>query len=237
MEISEVKHILEAILFVSDRPLTLKELQILLSEDYGDIDNIDNILNELKAEYDGGDKPFELRFVAEGWIFSTKTAYSPWIKKLYKRKYIFKLSQAALETLAIVAYKQPITRAEIDDIRGVESSGVVDTLLERKLLRISGRKEALGHPLQYATTQEFMKHFGLSHLKDLPAIENNPELDLIEQNPDEEEYLELPLEGEKKEFDKEENDESRLNNEISVEETIAQNAADGDIGGIEKNNE
>jgi segregation and condensation protein B len=172
MEISEVRQILEALLFVSERPLGLKELKGLIKADYADTDNIENILNELKEESADSNKPYEIKFVADGWTFATKPQYSPWIKKLFKEKSVLKLSPSALETLAIVAYKQPITRAEIDEVRGVESSGVIDTLLDRELIKVTGRKEALGKPLLYGTTQDFLKHFGLAHLSDLPLIED-----------------------------------------------------------------
>jgi segregation and condensation protein B len=174
MEISEVKKILEALLFVSDKPLTLKELKDITKSDVADISNLEDILKELKDEYVTLNKPYEIKFVADGWTFATKPEYSPWIKKLLKEKTVLKLSQSALETLAMIAYKQPITRAEIDEIRGVESSGVIDTLLERKLIKIVGRKEALGRPLLYGTTQDFLKHFGLAHLSELPLIEDMP---------------------------------------------------------------
>ncbi|GHT41320.1 segregation and condensation protein B [Endomicrobiia bacterium] len=170
MEISEVKQILEALLFVSKRSLSLKELKDILKSDYSDTDNIEKILNELKEEYSVLDKPYEIKFVADGWIFATKPEYSPWIKKLFKEKTTLKLSPSALETLAVIAYKQPIVKAEIDDIRGVESSGVIDTLLERKLIKTVGRKETLRKPLLYGTTQDFLKHFGLAHLSELPLI-------------------------------------------------------------------
>lgn len=192
METAEVKKVLEALLFVSEKPLSLKELKALVKEDYADIDNIENILNELKTEYENMDKPYEIKFVANGWTFATKADYSPWIKKLLKEKSVLKLSPSALETLAIIAYKQPITRAEIDEIRGVESSGVIDTLLERKLIKIVGRKEALGRPLLYGTTQDFLKHFGLAHLSELPLIEDMPqEVQQTENIPE----PELPFEG------------------------------------------
>ena len=193
MEISEVKQILEALLFVSERPLSVKELKDILKEDYTDTGNIENLLNELKTEYEQLDKPYEIKFVANGWTFATKTNFSPWIKKLLKEKSVLKLSPSALETLAMVAYKQPITRAEIDEIRGVESSGVLDTLLERKLIKIVGRKEALGRPLLYGTTQDFLKHFGLAHLSELPLIEDMPkEVQQTENAPE----PELPFDGE-----------------------------------------
>ncbi|MDR1943028.1 MAG: SMC-Scp complex subunit ScpB [Endomicrobium sp.] len=174
MEISEVKKILEALLFVSDKPLSLKELKDIIKSDVSDISNLEDILKELKNEYSTLNKSYEIKFVADGWTFATKPEYSPWIKKLLKEKTVLKLSPSALETLAMIAYKQPITRAEIDEIRGVESSGVIDTLLERKLIKIVGRKEALGRPLLYGTTQDFLKHFGLAHLSELPLIEDMP---------------------------------------------------------------
>jgi len=192
MEISEIKKVLEALLFVSERPLTLRELKNLVKEDYPDTGNIESILNELKAEYEASDKPYIIKFVADGWTFSTKPEYSVWIKKLLKDKAVIKLSPPALETLAMVAYKQPVTRAEIDELRGVESSGVIDTLLEKKLIKITGRKETLGRPLLYGTTQEFLKHFGLAHLSELPLIENVPKEDQETDNAPE---PELPFEG------------------------------------------
>ncbi|MDR2811992.1 MAG: SMC-Scp complex subunit ScpB [Endomicrobium sp.] len=174
MEISEVKKILEVLLFVSDKPLTLKELKDIIKADVADISNLDDILKELKDEYFNLNKPYEIKFVADGWTFATKPEYSHWIKKLLKEKTVLKLSPSALETLAMIVYKQPITRAEIDEIRGVESSGVISTLLERKLIKIVGTKEALGRPLLYGTTQDFLKHFGLAHLSELPLIEDMP---------------------------------------------------------------
>ncbi|MCL1972043.1 MAG: SMC-Scp complex subunit ScpB [Endomicrobia bacterium] len=195
MEISEVKQILEALLFVSERPLSLKELKDIIKEDYAQTDNLENILNELKTEYESLNKPYEIKFVADGWTFATKPNFSPWIKKLLKEKAVLKLSPSALETLAMVAYKQPVTRAEIDEIRGVESSGVIDTLLERKLIKIVGRKEALGRPLLYGTTQDFLKHFGLAHLSELPLIEDMPK---EAQQSDNVPEPELPFEGNEK---------------------------------------
>ncbi|GMO64512.1 MAG: hypothetical protein Nk1A_1010 [Endomicrobiia bacterium] len=135
MKTSEVKQILEALLFVSERPLKLMELKEIIKEDYVDVDrnSLENILNELKEEYINLNKPYEIKFIADGWVFATKPKYAPWIKKLLKKKHTLKLSSSSLETLAIIAYKQPITRAEIDEVRGVESSGVIDNLLEKKL--------------------------------------------------------------------------------------------------------
>jgi segregation and condensation protein B len=170
MEICEVKKILEALLFVSEKPLSLKEFKDIIKADVTDTSNLEGILKELKDEYVNLNKPYEIKFVADGWTFATKPEYSPWIKKLLKEKNVLKLSSPALETLAVIAYKQPITRVEIDEIRGVESLGVIDTLLEKKLIKMVGRKEALGRSLLYGTTQNFLKHFGLANLSELPII-------------------------------------------------------------------
>ncbi len=190
MEIKEIKKIIEALLFVSDRPLLTREIKNVLKDSLSENDNIENILVEMQKEYnDFLDRAFELKFVADGWTFATRPEYSPWIKILLKDKTTLKLSASAMEVLAIIAYKQPITRAEIDSIRGVDSGGVMDTLLDRKLIKIVGKKETLGRPMLYGTTQDFLRHFGLSHLSELPVIENAN--DTIK--PPEENLQELPF--------------------------------------------
>lgn len=172
MEINELKKIIEALLFVSDKPLLTREIKAVIKEDLSENDKLEDILKQMQEEYNQLNLAFELKFVADGWTFATKPQYSPWIKKLLKEKTILKLSPSAMEVLAIIAYKQPITRAEIDNIRGVDCGGVLDTLTDRKFVKIVGRKESLGRPLLYGTTQEFLRHFGLSHLSELPIIEN-----------------------------------------------------------------
>jgi segregation and condensation protein B len=190
MEIKEIKKIIEALLFVSDRPLLTREIKNILKDNLPENDNIENILVEMQKEYnDFLDRAFELKFVADGWTFATKPEFSPWIKILLKDRTTLKLSASAMEVLAIIAYKQPITRAEIDSIRGVDSGGVMDTLLDRKLIKVVGKKETLGRPMLYGTTQEFLRHFGLSHLSELPIIENAN--DTIK--PPEENMQELPF--------------------------------------------
>ena len=171
MEISDIKKIIEALLFVSDKPLLNREIKAVIKEDLPENIKVEDIMNELQQEYVQLNRAYELKFVADGWTFATKPEYSPWIKKLLKEKTILKLSPSAMEVLAIIAYKQPITRAEIDNVRGVDSGGVIDTLTDRKFIKIVGRKETLGRPLLYGTTQEFLRHFGLSHLSELPVIE------------------------------------------------------------------
>lgn len=229
MEISEVKQILEALLFVSEKPLSIKELKDVLKEDYSDIDNIENLLLELQNEYEKIDKPYEIKYIADGWTFATKPSFSPWIKKLLKEKTVLKLSPSALETLAMIAYKQPVTRAEIDELRGVESSGVLDTLLERKLIKIVGRKETLGRPLLYGTTQDFLRHFGLAHLSELPLIKDMPkEMQETENAPE----PELPFEGQETETDMEtapESDFQEQNQEKPEEDEPLQDNSDNNI--------
>ncbi|MGE4384755.1 MAG: SMC-Scp complex subunit ScpB [Endomicrobiaceae bacterium] len=190
MEINEIKKIIESLLFVSERPLLNREIKAVIKDELSENDDVEKILQEMQQEYFQLNRSYELKFVADGWTFATKPEYSVWIKKLLKEKTILKLSPSAMEVLAIVAYKQPITRAEIDNIRGVDSGGVIDTLLDRKFIKIVGRKESLGRPLLYGTTQDFLRHFGLSHLSELPVIENAGDI----PNKEEENVQELPFE-------------------------------------------
>ena len=171
MEISDLKKVIESLLFVSDKPLLIREIRAVVKEELPKNVKLEDIMQELQQEYVQLNRAYELKFVADGWTFATKPEYSIWIKKLLKEKTILKLSPSAMEVLAIIAYKQPITRAEIDNVRGVDSGGVIDTLTDRKFIKIVGRKETLGRPLLYGTTQEFLRHFGLSHLSELPVIE------------------------------------------------------------------
>src|SRR5439155_17274263 len=130
------------------------------------------LLSSLADDYVQRSSALEVREIAGGWQFSSRPEFAPWIRKLYKDRLTYRLSSSALETLSIVAYKQPITRSEIEEIRGVEVTAVLDTLVERKLIRIAGRKETVGRPLLYATTSEFLRAFGLKRLEDLPSIES-----------------------------------------------------------------
>lgn len=201
MEISDIKKIIESLLFVSDKPLLNREIKAVIKDDLPENVKVEDILKEMQQEYVELNRAFELKFVADGWTFATKPEYSVWIKKLLKEKTILKLSPSAMEVLAIIAYKQPITRAEIDNVRGVDSGGVIDTLTDRKFIKIVGRKETLGRPLLYGTTQEFLRHFGLSHLSELPVIESAKDV-----LPDQQEIVqELP-------FEEQENKEENLEN-------------------------
>ncbi len=184
MEIAEVKMIVEALIFSADQPMPEYLISNILGNAAGDAD-IGKLIKEIADDYAKRGGPIELGFIAGGWQFSTKKEYGSWVRKLYKDRTTLKLSNSALETLAVIAYKQPVTRSEAEEIRGVEVAGVLETLLERKLIRIVGSKETVGRPLLYGTTQEFLKHFGLSHLSELPSIE--------ELSPPEQAPLEMPV--------------------------------------------
>ena len=210
MEISDVKKIIESLLFVSDKPLLNREIRAVIKDELPENVKIEDIMQELQQEYVQLNRSFELKFVADGWTFATKPEYSNWIKKSLKEKTILKLSPSAMEVLAIIAYKQPITRAEIDNVRGVDSGGVIDTLTDRKFIKIVGRKETLGRPLLYGTTQEFLRHFGLSHLSELPVIESAKDVLPNQQ----ETVQELP-------FDEKENvDGSDISNEVETSKDV-----------------
>jgi segregation and condensation protein B len=168
MEFQDIKAIIECLLFVTDKPLSLNVLQMLLEED--DRRVILQALDELKNEYDTLGRSFQLVEIAEGYQLSSRLAFAPWIRKLYKSRTTNKLSRAALETLAVIAYRQPVTKAEIEDIRGVSADGVLNALTERKFIRSVGRKEVVGRPLMYGTTREFLHYFGLKNLNDMPSL-------------------------------------------------------------------
>ena len=170
MNAQEIKPIVEAMLFVSDRPVSAARIRAVLGKEAVGCD-IEQIIRDIGEEYTQRKSPLEVRAIAGGWQFATRAEYGAWIRKLYREKTTLKLSASALETLSIIAYKQPITRAEMEQIRGVEVAGVLETMLERKLIKIIGRKETLGRPLLYGTTQEFLRHFGLGHVSELPSID------------------------------------------------------------------
>ncbi len=174
MDPKEVKSILECLLFVSDKPLSLATLKELLEPI--DRRSLLEALGELQAEYDSQGRAFHLVEIAEGWQLATRVAYAPWIRKLYKSRTANRLSRAALETLAIVAYRQPVSKAEIEDIRGVSADAALGSLLDRRLIRIVGRKEVVGRPLLYGTTREFLHYFGLKDLSDMPELKNLQEM-------------------------------------------------------------
>ena len=162
----DIKNIIESLLFVAENPLTIERIKAALT--FADTKEIRDALKKLSNEYEERKGGFFLREVAGGYQFRTKPEYTEWIKRLIQPK-PFRLSKAALETLAIIAYKQPVIRSDIEHIRGVDCGGVLRMLLERKLIRILGRKEIPGRPLIYATTKLFLEVFDLKDLKDLPT--------------------------------------------------------------------
>jgi segregation and condensation protein B len=160
----ELRRAMEALLFVACEPLTAKQLSKLLAVEEG---RVRTTAEEIAAAYDG--HGFCLQRVAGGWQFVTPEEYAPLVEKLYRPKYQ-QLSHAALETLSIIAYKQPITRAEISDIRQVDSDGVVGTLLEKKLIIEVGRLSGAGRAILYGTSNQFLAFFGLNSIKELPQL-------------------------------------------------------------------
>lgn len=175
----ELQSILEALLFVSSEPLSVARLVAVM----GNVPKVDveEALRHLGHALEQDERGVRLAVVAGGYRLVTRLDYAPWIKRLDKAKTSAKLSRSALESLAIIAYKQPLVRSEVEEIRGVETSGVLRTLLERKLVRIVGRKEVPGRPIMYGTTKFFLEHFGLSDLSQLPPLREFKELGEAEQ--------------------------------------------------------
>src|SRR6187402_499604 len=170
---SELKSIVEALIFASPEPVTVKTLTKLL--DTEPKEDIVAAIEALKQDYDrpGGLQMVE---VAGGYQITTRTELHEWVRRLFHERTTQKLSVAALETLAVVAYKQPVTAPEIAEIRGVNTGGVVATLVERKLIRIVGRKQVVGRPFLYGTSREFLERFGLNDISDLPKVEDMSDL-------------------------------------------------------------
>lgn len=166
---SNYPSIIEALLFASDTPLSINKLKAVLDE-LSD-DKIKGLVEALNRKYEENNQSFTIREIAGGYQMYTRPEYAPWINQLYSLKKAQRLSHAGLETLAIIAYRQPVVKSTIDQIRGVDSGGVIHTLLERKFITILGREESAGRPLIYGTTEEFLVYFGLKDLKDLPRIE------------------------------------------------------------------
>lgn len=184
------KNIIEALIFSSDEPLSHTEIiRAIKGIDGEDIEispsDIDNSIKELNERYEGAGIPFKIMGVAKGYLFATREEYAKYVGFLSSEKTKRRLSQAALETLAIIAYKQPITKPELETIRGVNSDYILSTLLDKKLITITGRAETIGRPLLYGTTDEFLKYFGLFNLSDLPKPREIEEImqddDFIEQ--------------------------------------------------------
>ena len=171
---STMKNLVEALIFAAQEPLTVKQIKGIYEQGGEgetrsiDADEIRAIVAELNAEFQQQDKPYRILQIAGGFQFATLAQYAEWLGKLYREQARRKLSQSSTETLAIIAYKQPIGRPEIEVIRGVNCDYVLATLLEKDLVTIVGRAPTPGRPLLYGTTREFLKHFGLNEITDLP---------------------------------------------------------------------
>jgi segregation and condensation protein B len=184
---AEVKAVVEALIFASPEPITPKMLFKLLSEEPKE--DVTAAIAALKADYEN--RPgLQMVEVAGGYQIVTRPDLHEWVRRLFHERSSQKLTVQGLETLAVIAYKQPITSLEITEIRGVNTSGVLSTLLERHLIKIVGRKNVVGRPFLYATTKEFLIRFGLKDLNDLPKIEDmaealgfDPPAGLMEQSP------------------------------------------------------
>lgn len=170
---SELKSIIEALIFASPEPVTMKALMKLLETEPKEA--IESAIAALKQDYDrpGG---LQLVEVAGGYQIVTKQEFNEWVRRLFHERTTQKLSVAALETLAVIAYRQPVTSPEIADVRGVNTAGVLGTLVDRKLIKIVGRKAVVGRPFMYGTTREFLERFGLNDITDLPKVEDMSEL-------------------------------------------------------------
>ncbi|HSF99685.1 MAG TPA: SMC-Scp complex subunit ScpB [Vicinamibacterales bacterium] len=192
---SELKAVVEALIFASPEPLTLKALVKLL--DTEPKEEIEAAIAALKQDYDG---PGGLQVVevAGGYQIVTRPELHEWVRRLFHERTTQKLSVAALETLAVVAYRQPVTAPEIAEIRGVNTAGVLGTLVERRLVKVVGRKQVVGRPFLYGTTREFLERFGLNDLSDLPKVEDMSELlgfELPEAVSEPQPQTALPFEG------------------------------------------
>lgn len=171
--ISEIVSVIEALIFVADEPITVKLLAEVLEEDK---ETVAAAIVELRNEYDRRDGGLQLREIAGGWQISTRTEFHDEVRKFLKTRPAAKLSLAALETLAVIAYKQPATVPEIMEIRGTQSASAIKTLLDKKLIVAKGRKETVGRPMLYGTSKDFLIQFGLKDLSELPSIEDFEDL-------------------------------------------------------------
>lgn len=174
----ELKLIIEALFFASDKPISAREVHSWLPEESAA--NVSQAIRDLQAEYDAMERSFLLKEVAEGYQFRTRSEYAPYVLRMLKATPT-RLSRPALETLAIIAYKQPILRQEIERLRGVDVGGILKTLLEKGLVRIMGRKNLPGRPLIYGTAKRFLEVFDLKDLESLPKLEEIKGLGFDEQ--------------------------------------------------------
>ena len=173
MRKSEIKKIIEALLFASPEPLTQAKVNAVFNPE---TPNLKNIIKDLNKQYNEEDHAFEIKNIAGGFQLVSKKEYEIYLRRMLKKTGRISLSIASMDCLAIIAYKQPISRYEIEAIRGVDSSGVLKTLLNKSLIKIKGRDSGPGRPLLYRTTDVFMEYFGINRLSDLPKLKEISEL-------------------------------------------------------------
>lgn len=183
MDEAQAKRILEGLIFVSSQPIALKRLQEVIQE--SDHQRLRRLIDHLNGEYQQTDRAFRIQDVAGGYQLVTMPDIAPWVKRFLQMPRESSLSKPALEALAIIAYRQPITKADIEVIRGVDATATLETLIERQFIRVVGRKDSPGRPLLYGTTQEFLCHFGLKGLDALPPMSKGaagalPGMDTVE---------------------------------------------------------
>ena len=187
MEDKRTKNIIEALLIVSEGGLTTEDLKKAIPD--SDAKDIEEAIKILKEEYTSSERSFNIAEIAGRYCIVTQPEYMPWISNLYQKE-VDRITGPSLETLAIIAYKQPVTRAEVEGIRGVNVGGVIKTLLDKDLIRVRGRKDVIGRPLVYGTTEKFLEIFGLNSLEDLPILRDFSEEDLDYGKPQEQVIVE-----------------------------------------------
>ncbi len=183
MALDNTRSVVEAMLFISDKPVTVEQIRDVV----GNLDagQVRQIISELNTEYEQLNRGIRITEVAGGFRMITPPQLAPFLKKMYKQRRAERLSKPALETLAIIAYKQPLTRLEIESLRNVNVDGVISSLVEKGLIRITGRKNAPGRPFVYGTTRQFLEYFGLKSLDELPKMEDFSKLKAVEEKKDE----------------------------------------------------
>jgi segregation and condensation protein B len=172
-DMSELVSVVEALIFVADEPITAKLLAEVLGEEK---QAVEAAVEQLKQEYEHRESGLQIREIAGGWQIATRTEFHEEVRKFLRTRPSAKLSLASLETLAVIAYKQPVTVPEILEIRGVQSASAIKTLLDKRLIVAKGRKETVGRPMMYGTSKDFLLQFGLKDLTELPSIEDFEDL-------------------------------------------------------------
>ena len=166
----DLKRAVEALLFITEKPLSVGDLCRLTGA--ADENAVREALAQINGDMEAGSRGLRVMEVAEGFQLATRPEHAALVKRLYAEKLTLRLSNAALETLAVIAYRQPVTRADIETIRGVDAVASLETLLERGFVKVAGRRESLGRPLLYGTTMDFLRRFGLKSIEELPALES-----------------------------------------------------------------